>query len=196
MHRLLSGRTSAFSYSTDGAETGKLLVAEGLGATVLPDFGVVGYPLERSGTLVCRPIADDTTRVLLMLQRRRADSVPRAARDLQRPSYAGHGSWRRPDGRGPAQEGVSSLRPSATTRNASEFRSITTVTRSPSARRAAAYSSAGHDPRGAPAGNRSSTFTSMTVGHLRGRGPDGAYVLYSFDCPVPSPACHPMRAYT
>ena len=57
-------------------------VAEGLGATVLPDFSVVGDPLERRGVLVHRPIADDTTRVLLMLQRRRADSVPRAARDL------------------------------------------------------------------------------------------------------------------
>lgn len=56
MHRLLAGRTPAFSYSTDGAEMGKLMVAEGLGATVLPDFSVVGDPLERSGTLVWRPL--------------------------------------------------------------------------------------------------------------------------------------------
>ncbi len=60
---------------------GKQLAAEGLGATVLPDFGVLGSPLERSGTLVFRPIADDTIRVLRMLQRRRAESVPQAARD-------------------------------------------------------------------------------------------------------------------
>lgn len=82
VHRLLDGRDPAFAYSTDGAEMGKLLVAEGLGATVLPDFSVIDDPLERRGALVHRPIAGDRTRVLLMLQRRRADSVPRAAGDL------------------------------------------------------------------------------------------------------------------
>ena len=82
VHRLLAGRGPSFSYSTDGAEMGKLMVAEGLGATVLPDFSVIGDPLERQGTITYRPIADDTTRVLLMLQRRRAESVPRAAQDL------------------------------------------------------------------------------------------------------------------
>ncbi|WSQ14381.1 LysR family transcriptional regulator [Streptomyces sp. NBC_01231] len=82
VHRLLGGRTPSFSYSTDGAEMGKLMVAEGLGATVLPDFSVAGDPLERLGTITFRPIADDTTRVLLMLQRRKAESVPQAAQDL------------------------------------------------------------------------------------------------------------------
>ncbi|MFI5685159.1 LysR family transcriptional regulator [Streptomyces sp. NPDC051636] len=82
VHRLLAGRTPSFSYSTDGAEMGKLMVAEGLGATVLPDFSVVGDPLERCGALTHRPLTDETTRVLLMLQRRRAESVPQAARDL------------------------------------------------------------------------------------------------------------------
>lgn len=82
VHRLLGHRGSSFAYSTDGAEMGKLMVAEGLGVTVLPDFSVVGDPLERQGTITHRPIEGDTTRVLLMLQRRRAESVPRAARDL------------------------------------------------------------------------------------------------------------------
>ncbi|MEU6807996.1 LysR family transcriptional regulator [Streptomyces sp. NPDC046831] len=82
VHRLLGGRAASFAYSTDGAEMGKLMVAEGLGATVLPDFSVVGDPLERQGLITCRPIADDGTRVLLVLRRRRAESVPRAARDL------------------------------------------------------------------------------------------------------------------
>jgi DNA-binding transcriptional LysR family regulator len=82
VHRLLAGRDPLFSYSTDGAEMGKLMVAEGLGATVLPDFSVIGDPLERLGTITYRPIAGDTTRVLLMLQRRKAESVPRAAQDL------------------------------------------------------------------------------------------------------------------
>ncbi len=83
LHRLLEGHGAAFAYSTDGAEMGKLMVAEGLGATVLPDFSVIGDPLERRGILTYRPIAeDDTTQVLLTLQRRRAESVPLAARDL------------------------------------------------------------------------------------------------------------------
>ncbi|MFZ3566635.1 LysR family transcriptional regulator [Streptomyces sp. BH097] len=82
IHRVLAGRTPVFSYSTDGAEMGKLMVAEGLGVTVLPDFSVVGDPLERSGRIVCRPLADDSARVLLMLQRRRTQSVSRAAGEL------------------------------------------------------------------------------------------------------------------
>ncbi|MCX5095177.1 LysR family transcriptional regulator [Streptomyces sp. NBC_00365] len=82
LHRLLEGRGPVLSYTTDGAEMGKLMVAEGLGATVLPDFSVIGDPLERCGAITHRPLTDDTTRVLLMLRRRRADSVPRAAHDL------------------------------------------------------------------------------------------------------------------
>ncbi|MBO4256665.1 LysR family transcriptional regulator [Streptomyces griseorubiginosus] len=82
VHRLLEGRSPSFSYSTDGAEMGKLMVAEGLGVTVLPDFSVIGDPLERLGTITYRPIAGDMTRVLLMLQRRKAESVPQAAQDL------------------------------------------------------------------------------------------------------------------
>lgn len=82
VHRLLDGRSPSFSYSTDGAEMGKLMVAEGLGVTVLPDFSVVGDPLERRGTLTHRPLVGAQTPVLLMLQRRRAESVPRAAQDL------------------------------------------------------------------------------------------------------------------
>lgn len=81
-HRLLRGRSPDFSFSTDGAEMGKLMVAEGLGATLLPDFSVIGDPLERRGAITYRPISDDSTEVLLMLQRRRAESAPRAAQDL------------------------------------------------------------------------------------------------------------------
>ncbi|MFG2653459.1 LysR family transcriptional regulator [Streptomyces sp. NPDC048436] len=84
VHRLLAGRTPSFSYSTDGAEMGKLMVAEGLGATVLPDFSVIDDPLERSGAIVHRPIDDATTRILLVLQRSRSGSVPPAARALHR----------------------------------------------------------------------------------------------------------------
>ncbi|AEM82499.1 transcriptional regulator, LysR family [Streptomyces violaceusniger Tu 4113] len=83
IHRLLAGRTPSFSYSTDGAEMGKLMVAEGLGVTVLPDFSVIGDPLERGGAITHRPLADgEATEVLLVIQRRRSGSVPRAVRDL------------------------------------------------------------------------------------------------------------------
>ncbi|MFH9226868.1 LysR family transcriptional regulator [Streptomyces lydicus] len=82
VHRLIEGRAPSFSYSTDGAEMGKLMVAEGLGATVLPDFSIIGDPLERSGTITHRPLAGDSTDVLMVIQRRRSGSVPKAARDL------------------------------------------------------------------------------------------------------------------
>jgi DNA-binding transcriptional LysR family regulator len=82
VHRLLDGRAHPASYSTDGAEMGKLMVAEGLGATVLPDFSVIGDPLERQGTITYREIEDDSTDVVLVIQQRRSDSTPQAVRDL------------------------------------------------------------------------------------------------------------------
>jgi DNA-binding transcriptional LysR family regulator len=84
LHRLLGDDVPAFSYSTDGAEMGKLMVAEGLGVTVLPDFSVIGDPLEACGMITWRPIAGDATVVRLVIQRLRSGSAPRAARDLHR----------------------------------------------------------------------------------------------------------------
>ena len=72
MHRLLHGQAPAFSYSTDGAEMGKLMVAEGLGVTVLPDFSVIGDPLEQRKVITWRPLADDDTEVQLVIQRARS----------------------------------------------------------------------------------------------------------------------------
>lgn len=83
VHRLLHGQAPALSYSTDGAEMGKLMVAEGLGLTVLPDFSVIGDPLEQRKVITWRPLADDGTKIHLVLQRARSASPPRAARDLQ-----------------------------------------------------------------------------------------------------------------
>jgi DNA-binding transcriptional LysR family regulator len=82
LHRLLQGQLPVFSYSTDGAEMGKLMVAEGLGITVLPDFSVIGDPLEQHGVITWRPLADDETWVELVIQRARSGSQPLAARDL------------------------------------------------------------------------------------------------------------------
>jgi DNA-binding transcriptional LysR family regulator len=84
VHRLLGGREAVTSYSTDGAEMGKLMVAEGLGVTILPDFSVIGDPLVQSGVIAWRPIADDDTEVQLAIRRRRSDVHPQAARDLHR----------------------------------------------------------------------------------------------------------------
>jgi DNA-binding transcriptional LysR family regulator len=82
LYRLLGGQLPEFSYSTDGAEMGKLMVAEGLGLTVLPDYSVIGDPLEQAGAITWRPLADDQTGVELVIQRARSRSIPLAARDL------------------------------------------------------------------------------------------------------------------
>jgi DNA-binding transcriptional LysR family regulator len=82
VHRLLDEQLPAFSYSTDGAEMGKIMVAEGLGVTVLPDFSLKDDPLEHSGVITWRPLAGDTTEVHLVIQRLRSGSPPRAAKDL------------------------------------------------------------------------------------------------------------------
>jgi DNA-binding transcriptional LysR family regulator len=82
LHRLLRDEIPAFSFAADGAEMGKLMVAEGLGITVLPDFSVAGDPLERRGAITWRPLADDHTEVTLVLLRARPGSPTRAAREL------------------------------------------------------------------------------------------------------------------
>ena len=46
-HRLFGGKLPATSFSTDGAEMGKLMVADGLGVTVLPDYSIDGDPMVR-----------------------------------------------------------------------------------------------------------------------------------------------------
>ncbi len=71
VHRLLGDRMPATTSSTDGADMGKVMVADGLGVTVLPEFSVRGDPLERLGVLAYRPIAGDDTVVTLMLLTRR-----------------------------------------------------------------------------------------------------------------------------
>nr|WP_254592534.1 LysR family transcriptional regulator substrate-binding protein [Candidatus Frankia nodulisporulans] len=83
VHRLLRDANPALSYSTDGAEMGKLMVAQGLDVTVLPDYSVAGDPLERCGLITYRPLESDDATVLLVLQRRRARRMPVAVRRLE-----------------------------------------------------------------------------------------------------------------
>jgi DNA-binding transcriptional LysR family regulator len=82
LHRLLTDQVPPVSFSADGAEMGKLMVAEGLGVTVLPDFSVIGDPLTERGAITWRPLADDNTEIQLVIQRPRSGSPPRAAQDL------------------------------------------------------------------------------------------------------------------
>ena len=84
LHRLLAGELPEFAYCADGAEMGKLMVAEGLGVTVLPDYSVIGDPFETRGVITWRPLTDDRTKVELVMQRPRTGSPPRAVRDLHR----------------------------------------------------------------------------------------------------------------
>ena len=82
VHRLFGADLPQVCHSTDGAEMGKTLVAEGLGVTVLPDYSVVGDPLERAGLITQRPIIGDTTVVTLVLRRRKVVHAPLQVRDL------------------------------------------------------------------------------------------------------------------
>jgi DNA-binding transcriptional LysR family regulator len=80
--RLLGDEQPSFSYSADGAEMGKLMVAAGLGVTVLPSYSVIGDPLHERGAITYRKIEDDDTSVRLVVQRRRSGSPTLATRDL------------------------------------------------------------------------------------------------------------------
>jgi DNA-binding transcriptional LysR family regulator len=85
LHRLLGARTAHVAYSTDGAEMGKLMVAEGLGITLLPEFSVVGDPLERGGFITYRALEDDLdASIELVLRRRRNTAWARSAREMHR----------------------------------------------------------------------------------------------------------------
>lgn len=88
MHRflteLLDGHDHSFSYSTDGAEMGKLMVAEALGVVVLPDFSVVGDPLERRGLITFREIEGNGAQVNLVAQTSRPGPATKVVSDLRR----------------------------------------------------------------------------------------------------------------
>ncbi|HEY4811271.1 MAG TPA: LysR family transcriptional regulator [Solirubrobacteraceae bacterium] len=84
LNRLLGGEKPSFSFSADGAEMGKLMVAAGLGVTVLPSYSVFGDPLEQRGAITARSLADDHTGVRLVVQRRRSGTPSRATRDLHK----------------------------------------------------------------------------------------------------------------
>ncbi len=87
VHRIFGADLPAVCHSTDGAEMGKALVAEGLGVTVLPDYSVHGDALSKAGLVVVRPLAEDQPAVTLVLRQRQPAQAllqaSRPVRDLQ-----------------------------------------------------------------------------------------------------------------
>jgi DNA-binding transcriptional LysR family regulator len=81
-HRLFGADLPRTWHSTDGAEMGKLMVAEGIGVTILPDYSVDQDPLARTGLITTRPIRDSPAGVRLVLLHRRRESSTESARDL------------------------------------------------------------------------------------------------------------------
>jgi DNA-binding transcriptional LysR family regulator len=81
-HRLFGERPPAAWHATDGAEMGKMMVAESIGIALLPDYSVHGDPLERAGLIVARPITGDRTTVTMVAIRRRTDRLPPAVHEM------------------------------------------------------------------------------------------------------------------
>ncbi|MGC0365451.1 DNA-binding transcriptional LysR family regulator [Rhodococcus sp. 27YEA15] len=81
-HRLFGSNLPRDWYTTDGAEMGKMMVAEGLGLTVLPDYSVVGDPMNRAGLITYRPISGDRTDIRLSLQQRRNSRLSESVQAL------------------------------------------------------------------------------------------------------------------
>jgi DNA-binding transcriptional LysR family regulator len=83
-HRLFGADLPIEWHSTDGAEMGKMMAAEGIGIAVLPDFSVHDDPLERAGLIVARPITGDDTAITMVALRRRQPRTPALVRDMLR----------------------------------------------------------------------------------------------------------------
>jgi DNA-binding transcriptional LysR family regulator len=81
--RLFGPEPPTTTYSADGAAMGKLLVADGLGVTLLPDYSVVGDPLERAGLITSRPLSCETATVSLVLLERRHRTAAPPVRELR-----------------------------------------------------------------------------------------------------------------
>jgi DNA-binding transcriptional LysR family regulator len=83
-HRLFGSDLPSEWYSADGAEMGKIMVAQGVGVALLPDYSVIGDPLERAGLIVQRPVADDRTVITMAAVWSRRSRTPAPVRDMIR----------------------------------------------------------------------------------------------------------------
>ncbi|UAL30556.1 LysR family transcriptional regulator [Nocardioides rotundus] len=68
--RVFGEHPPAVRFTTDGADLGKLMVAEGAGLALLPGFSVDGDPLHRSGQITHRPLSGTSPAVTLRLRSR------------------------------------------------------------------------------------------------------------------------------
>jgi DNA-binding transcriptional LysR family regulator len=93
-HRLFGGEPPVVAWAADGSAMGRLLVAEGLGVTILPDYSVFDDPLERGGLVVARPVTGDRTVISLVLVQRQGTRPSTAVRMLVEAlvAQAGHRS--------------------------------------------------------------------------------------------------------
>jgi DNA-binding transcriptional LysR family regulator len=82
--RLFGDAPPPETFSTDGAEMGKSLVASGVGPTILPDYSIVGDPLHTAGVITARPLAEEVPPVMMLMLRRRYERVPAAILDFER----------------------------------------------------------------------------------------------------------------
>ncbi|SDS47186.1 LysR family transcriptional regulator [Actinoplanes derwentensis] len=84
VQRLFGDSPPPETFATDGAEMGKSLVASGTGPTILPDYSILGDPLETAGVITARPLVEEVPPVLMLMLRRRYDRVPAAILDFER----------------------------------------------------------------------------------------------------------------
>jgi len=82
--RLFGDRPPTATYLTDGSARGKLLVADRLGLTLLPDYSLVDDPLTTAGIVTHRRLAAESTSVSLALLQRRSRRVPDSVVELRR----------------------------------------------------------------------------------------------------------------
>lgn len=76
-HRLFGAALPATWHTTDGAEMAKLMVADGLGVSLLPDYSIDGDPLVRAGLITSRPIVEvDVAVSVVALYRRQTRMRP------------------------------------------------------------------------------------------------------------------------
>lgn len=71
------------TFSADGAEMAKLLVANGAGPSVLPDYSILGDPLEQAGIITARPLLGDLPSVSMLIVRRQFERTPMAIADFE-----------------------------------------------------------------------------------------------------------------
>ncbi|SHF69566.1 DNA-binding transcriptional regulator, LysR family [Jatrophihabitans endophyticus] len=72
------------SFRADGAEMVKLLVANGVGPSLLPDYSIHGDPLVEAGVITARPLAGALPRVAMLLLRRTLHRVPASIAAFER----------------------------------------------------------------------------------------------------------------